>query len=89
MPFDWPMLFDCLEKTRRLVVYDDTNRFCGLAAEIVSSAAEQVDLLAKPRRVTRADVTVPFAVDLEISLLPSRAKLLDAIRASMKDIAHV
>ena len=80
-PFDWSGLSSSLAKTRRLVVYDDSNRSCGLAAEIVATAAEEMPLVAAPRRVTRADATIPFAVDLELALLPSRAQLETAIRA--------
>jgi acetoin:2,6-dichlorophenolindophenol oxidoreductase subunit beta len=80
LPFDWPLLQHSIERTRRLVVYDDTNRSCGFAAEIVATAAEQMPLCAPPRRVTRADAPIPFAVELELALLPSRAQLADAIR---------
>jgi pyruvate dehydrogenase E1 component beta subunit len=82
-PFDWEGLRASVAKTGRLVVFDDTNRSCGLAAEVVATAAEEFDELlgAAPRRVTRADAPIPFAVELEVALLPSRAQLADAIRS--------
>jgi pyruvate dehydrogenase E1 component beta subunit len=80
-PFDWNQLASSLEKTRRLVVYDDSNRSCGFAAEILATAAESMPLITAPRRITRADATIPFAVDLEIALLPNSTQLEDAIRA--------
>jgi acetoin:2,6-dichlorophenolindophenol oxidoreductase subunit beta len=82
-PFDWAGLAQSVRKTGRLVVIDDTNRSCGLAAEIVATAAEELAdaLVAPPRRVTRADAPIPFAVELEVALLPSRAQLADAIRS--------
>jgi acetoin:2,6-dichlorophenolindophenol oxidoreductase subunit beta len=80
-PFDWAGLRASLAKTRRLVVVDDTNRTCGLAAEIVATAAEEIALDARPRRVTRADATIPFAVALEEALLPSRDQVAAAILA--------
>ncbi len=80
-PLDWEMLAASVAKTGRLVVYDDANRSAGLAAEILATAAEEMALTAPPRRVTRADVTIPFAVDLERALLPSRAQLVAAVRA--------
>lgn len=82
-PFDWEGLRASVAKTGRLVVIDDTNRTCGLAAEVVATAAEEyADLLvAPPKRITRADAPIPFAVELEVALLPSRAQLTDAIRA--------
>ena len=31
-PFDWELLAESLARTGRLVVFDDSNRTCGLAA---------------------------------------------------------
>jgi pyruvate dehydrogenase E1 component beta subunit len=81
LPFDWPALAASISKTGRLVVYDDANRTCGLAAEILATAAEEMDLREPPRRVTRADVPVPFAPELEAAVLPSADALERAIRA--------
>lgn len=80
-PFDWDLLRASVEKTGRLVVIDDTNRSCGLAAEIVATAAEEMPLRTPPRRITRADAPIPFAVELELELLPSRERLAAAIRS--------
>jgi pyruvate/2-oxoglutarate/acetoin dehydrogenase E1 component len=80
-PFDWPLLASSLGKTGRLVVFDDSNRTCGLAAEILATAAEEMRLIAKPARVTRADAPIAFAVELELEALPSRDQLTNAVRA--------
>lgn len=79
-PFDWELLTESLARTGRLVVYDDSNRSCGFAAELLATAAEELDLVAPPRRVTRADVPISFAVELELRALPSRERLEAAIR---------
>lgn len=84
-PMDWPLIEASLHKTRRLVVFDDSNVSCGFAAEVVATAAEAVRLDARPRRVTRADVVIPFAVGLETALLPTREQLTDAIRNTRSD----
>ncbi len=81
LPFDWAGLAASVARTGRLVVYDDANRSCGLAAEIVATAAEEMELVARPKRVTRADAVVPFAPVLELAVLPSRAQLEQAIRS--------
>jgi len=81
LPFDWDGLAASLAKTGRLVVYDDANRSCGIAGEILATAAEEMELAAPPRRVTRADTVVPFAVELELAVLPSRSQLERAVRA--------
>jgi acetoin:2,6-dichlorophenolindophenol oxidoreductase subunit beta len=78
-PFDWGLLADSVAKTGRLVVVDDTNRTCGLAGEVLATIAESQTLRARPRRVTRADVPVPFAPVLERAVLPSRDDIKQAL----------
>jgi pyruvate dehydrogenase E1 component beta subunit len=86
-PFDWEGLAASVAKTGRLVVYDDTNRSCGLAAEIVATAAEEMRLVATPRRVTRPDgaVVIGCAPELDRPAQPSREQLIAAIRATVKN----
>lgn len=79
-PFDWELLSRSLTKTRRLVIIDDSNRSCGLAAEVAATAAEEMTLDAPPARVTRADVTISFAPGLEFRALPSREHLTRTVR---------
>jgi pyruvate dehydrogenase E1 component beta subunit len=84
-PFDWAALHESLERTGRLVVVDDSNRFAGLGAEILATAAEQMRLVAPPRRVCRPDGAVlPFALELDRALQPDRDQLTAAIRLVMK-----
>ncbi|HEU5354492.1 MAG TPA: transketolase C-terminal domain-containing protein [Actinocrinis sp.] len=84
-PFDWPALERSVAKTGRLVVIDDSNRSCGIGAEILATAAEQFALTAPPKRVTRPDGTVlPFALDLDRALQPGAEQLRQAIRAVLK-----
>ncbi len=84
-PFDWPALAESLGRTGRLVVIDDSNRSCGIGAEILATAAEEMPLAAPPKRVTRPDGAVlPFALELDRALQPSRDQLVDAIRVTMK-----
>jgi pyruvate dehydrogenase E1 component beta subunit len=84
-PFDWHGLALSLEKTGRLVVIDDGNRFCGLGAEILATAAEEMRLTAPPRRITRPDgAIVGAAPELDIALQPTREQLVTAIQRVMK-----
>ncbi len=84
-PFDWDGLAASVAGTGRLVVVDDSNRTCGLAAEVVATAAERFHLLAPPVRVTRPDGTVvPFAPALDHAVRPDRAQLAAAIRKALK-----
>lgn len=84
-PFDWEALAASLDRTGRLVTIDDSNRSCGIGAEVVATAAEEMRLVAPPRRVTRPDGAVlPFALDLDRAVQPGRDLLTAAIRAVMK-----
>lgn len=84
-PFDWQALERSLAKTGRLVVVDDSNRSCGIGAEILATAAEQFRLSAPPKRVTRPDGAVlPFALELDRALQPGAEQLRQAVRAVLK-----
>jgi pyruvate dehydrogenase E1 component beta subunit len=84
-PFDWDGLAASLDKTGRLVVMDDSNRFCGLGAEIVATAVEEMRLDAPPIRITRPDGAVVGCLpELDVALQPTREQLVTAIRAVMK-----
>src|SRR5205085_2114568 len=79
-PFDWDGLAASLERTGRLVVIDDSNRTCGIGGEIIATAAEQMRLIAPPKRITRPDGAVlPFARELDLALQPARGQLRAAI----------
>jgi pyruvate/2-oxoglutarate/acetoin dehydrogenase E1 component len=84
-PFDWAALAASLDKTGRLVVIDDSNRTCGLGAEILATAAEEMRLIAPPKRVSRPDGAVlPFALELDRAVQPNADQLTAAVRAVMK-----
>lgn len=84
-PFDWAGLAASLERTGRLVVIDDSNRTCGIGGEILATAAEEMRLIAPPKRITRPDGAVlPFARALDLAVQPSRAQLRTAIEAVVK-----
>ncbi|MDG4781589.1 transketolase C-terminal domain-containing protein [Micromonospora sp. WMMD961] len=85
-PFDIDGLVESVARTGRLVVFDDGNRSCGIAAEIITSVLERVRLLAPPRRVTRPDGAVlPFAPALDRAVQPGRDQLATAIHLTTKD----
>ena len=85
-PFDWPALAASLERTGRLVVIDDSNRSCGIGAEILATAAEEMRLIAPPKRISRPDGAVlPFARALDLAVQPSREQLRTAIEAVVKN----
>jgi pyruvate/2-oxoglutarate/acetoin dehydrogenase E1 component len=84
-PFDWDGLLASLSRTGRLVVIDDSNRFCGLGAEVLAFAAENARLVAPPKRITRPDGAVlPFARALDLALQPTQDQLVTAIQEVCK-----
>jgi pyruvate/2-oxoglutarate/acetoin dehydrogenase E1 component len=84
-PFDWEGLAGSVERTGRLVVIDDSNRSCGIGAEIIASTVERTRLAAPPRRVTRPDGAVlPFALGLDQALQPTEAQLIAAVLEVVK-----
>jgi pyruvate dehydrogenase E1 component beta subunit len=86
LPLDRDGILRSARKTGRVVIFDDSNRTCGFAAELAALVAEEAwgALQAPVRRVTRADVPVPFSPPLEAAVLPSADHLLDACRASLE-----
>lgn len=81
LPLDRDLLFKSVKKTGRVVVFDDSNRTCGFAAEVSAIIAEEcfADLKSPVRRITRADVPIPFNAQMEAFVLPDKEKLIKAI----------
>jgi pyruvate dehydrogenase E1 component beta subunit len=88
LPLDRDGIIRAVRRTGRVVIFDDSNRTCGFAAEIAALVAEEAwDVLQAPvRRITRADVPVPFSPPLEAAVLPSADRLLDACRACLETV---
>jgi pyruvate dehydrogenase E1 component beta subunit len=90
LPLDREGLAHSVEKTGRLVIFDDSNRFCGYAAEIAAFAAEELwgSLKQPVKRLTRSDVPVPFSLPLEAYVLPDPARLTDTVRRMLNGAPH-
>jgi len=81
LPLDKDLLFKSIKKTGRAVIFDDSNRTCGFAAEVSAAITEEcfADLKSPVRRITRADVPVPFSAEMEAFVLPDKEKLIKGI----------
>lgn len=81
LPLDRVLLKKSVNKTKRIIIFDDSNRTCGFAADVSSIIAEECfDVLKAPIKIiSRADVPIPFSKVMESYVLPSREKLLNAI----------
>ncbi|MFD0714696.1 alpha-ketoacid dehydrogenase subunit beta [Paenibacillus sp. GCM10027626] len=86
LPFDKETLLASIAKTGRLIVFDDSNRTCGFAAEVSSIIAEEgFSYLKSPIiRVARADVPVPFNVEMENAVIPKAEDLKKAVYRLMR-----
>lgn len=85
LPFDHALLADSVRRTGRLVLFDDANRTCGMAAEISAWVGEELfaHLRAPIVRVTRSDVPVPFSIAIDKYVLPKPEQLEAAVRHVM------
>lgn len=83
LPFDKTGLASSVRRTGHLVVADDSARTCGFGAEVAALVTERCfDALKAPiKRVTRADVTIPYSTPIEAATLPDGDRLEQAIRA--------
>lgn len=81
-PLDKDMIFESIKKTNRCVVVQEGWRFCGVASEISSLIYEEVlDYLDAPvSRITGEEVPMPFAKNLEEAALPSKEKIIKAVK---------
>jgi pyruvate dehydrogenase E1 component beta subunit len=82
LPFDHAALVRSVAHTGRVLVCDDSYRTAGFGAEVAAFVAEECfeSLRAPVRRVTRADVPVPFSVLLEDQVVPTQEVVVTAIR---------
>lgn len=81
-PLDVATIVASVRRTGRLVVVDEARTTCSAASEIVALAVEQAfdRLAAPPRRVTVADVAIPYAPSLEKVVLPDEHTVVRAVR---------
>src|ERR687886_36943 len=81
-PLDEDTILESVENTGRLVVVDEANPRCGLAADIVARVAQEAfsDLKAPPRMVTPPHTPVPFSPVLEDAYVPTPETIAAAIR---------
>src|SRR5438309_2205139 len=81
-PLDIDTIIQSVKKTNRLVVAEESHPFCGVAGEISAQIAERAfDYLDAPvKRVSGADVPMPYAKNLEQLALPDFETLIQAVR---------
>ena len=86
-PFDIKTIIESVKKTNRVVVAEESHPFCGVAAEIASEIMERAfDYLDAPvKRVSGADVPMPYAKNLEDAAIPT----VDQVVAAVKEVSYI
>jgi pyruvate dehydrogenase E1 component beta subunit len=84
-PLDSATIFASVKKTNRCVVVEEGNHFANVGAEIASQVARECfdELDAPVERVTRADVPMPYASNLEALVTPDAARVVAAVKRAM------
>src|SRR3954451_23132713 len=81
-PLDIDTIIASVKKTNRVVVAEESHPFCGVGAEICAQINERAfDYLDAPvRRVSGADVPMPYAKNLEKLAIPDVETIIKAVR---------
>jgi pyruvate/2-oxoglutarate/acetoin dehydrogenase E1 component len=87
VPLDTETLFASVRKTGRVVIAHEDNLTLGWGAEVAARIAHECfySLEAPIQRVATYDVPIPFAPDLENSVVPTVERITEAVRAALVD----
>src|SRR5581483_11424384 len=79
---DIDTIVESVKKTNRVVIAEESHPFCGVAAEISAEINERAfDYLDAPvKRVSGADVPMPYAKNLEQLAIPDVERIIAAVR---------
>lgn len=85
-PLDKESILESVEKTGRLVVFDESAARCGFSHDVAALVADEAfsSLKAPIKRVTPPHTPVPFSPQLEDAWMPGPADLIAAITAVME-----
>lgn len=81
-PLDIITIIESVKKTNRAVVAEESHPFCSVGTEIAAEITERAfDYLDAPvKRVSGADVPMPYAKNLEERAVPSVNQIVTAVR---------
>src|SRR6266566_3293644 len=81
-PLDIETIVESVKKTNRVVIAEESHPFCGVAAEISAEINERAfDFLDAPvKRLSGADVPMPYAKNLERIAVPDVEQVIAAVR---------
>ena len=81
VPLDEDMILSSVKKTGRLVIVDESRDRCSAASHIAAVVADRAfnDLKAPIKRVTVANVAMPYAPNLERLVMPSVDRISEIV----------
>ena len=81
-PLDERAIYDSIAKTHRVVIVEQDRPFCGVGAEVCYRIQKNIfdELDAPIVRVSQEDVPMPYNERLEKAVLPSKEKLVAAVK---------
>jgi len=81
-PFDIETVVKSVRKTHRVVIVEENWYWCGIGAQIAESIYKECfdELDAPIERVASLDVPTPYATKLELAVLPSVERVVDAVK---------
>src|ERR687891_1771054 len=81
-PLDIGTIVESMKKTNRVVIAEESHPICGVGAEISAEIMERAfDYLDAPvKRVSGADVPMPYAKNLEDLAIPDVNRIVAAVR---------
>src|SRR6185503_17856603 len=84
-PLDEELIFESVRKTNRAVVLEEANEFSSVGAEVTSRIARACfdELDAPVERVSRLDVPMPYALNLENLVVPDASRVIAAVKRAM------
>lgn len=85
VPLDDNCIISSVKKTHRLVIVEESSPFASIGAEIAVQIQEKAfdDLDAPIQRVSSEPVPMPYNENLEKQVLPSKKKVIEAIKKAM------
>ena len=86
VPLDKAAIIASVAKTGRVVIADETQRSCGVTAELAAIVADEgfAYLKAPVKRVAIPDVHISFAKPQEDHVTPTAERVVEAVRAICK-----
>lgn len=86
VPLDMTTILASIRKTGRLVTVEENVQAGGWGSEIISQVADKAlwSLEGPAIRVTLGQGIIPFSQNLEDALMPSKARVIDAVRRTLE-----